>query len=231
MSVNYSQTGIGESVEYSQGGARVKDNTGVIEIRDNADAVFANCRGADPIIADDLATKRYVDGIAAGEVNTASNLGATVGRVGVFDAKVGVDLQFRSLISSDLSVSITDTGAGEIDLTTAGGGGGITPAQHETLRQLIHFIDDGPGNGFATGAFKETLPAGVPFPTQFIWWDSNAKNFKIVELQITRNANQTPATEVWTMYDAAGMSVGTVTDTINYAANVFEVSRERFINP
>lgn len=172
MSVNYSQTGIGQSVEYSQGGARVKDNTGVIEIRNNADTVFTQCRGADPLIDDDLATKRYVDATA----------------------------------------------------------GGITPAQHETLRQLIHFIDDGPANGFTTGAFKETLPAGVPFPTQFIWWESAAKVNKIVELQITRNPNQTPATELWTMY-SGGTPVGTVTDTITYAANVFEVSRTRAIVP
>ena len=74
MSKNFSQTGIGQSVEYSDGGARVKDNTGVIEIRDNADAVFANCRGADPVIADDLTTKRYVDAIAVGEVNTYRTL-------------------------------------------------------------------------------------------------------------------------------------------------------------
>lgn len=226
MSANYSQSGIGVSVEYSQGGARVKDNTGVIEIRDNADAVFTQCRGADPIIADDLATKRYVDALVLGEVNTASNIGTGEG---VFSAKVGTDLEFKSLTSSDASITISAS-ATEIDLTTAGGGGGITPAQHETLRQLIHFIDDGPGNGFTTGALKETLPAGVPFPTQFIWWESAAKTNKIVELQITRNPNQTPATELWTMY-SGGAPVGTVSDTITYAANVFEVSRTRAIAP
>jgi hypothetical protein len=121
MSANYSQSGIGVSVEYSQGGARVKDNTGVIEIRDNADAVFTQCRGADPIIADDLATKRYVDALVLGEVNTASNIGTGEG---VFSAKVGTDLEFKSLTSSDASITISAS-ATEIDLTTAGGGGGI----------------------------------------------------------------------------------------------------------
>ena len=115
MSVNYSQTGIGQSVEYSQGGARVRDNTGVIEIRDNADAVFTQCRGADPVIADDLATKRYVDGIAVGEVNTASNLAAT----GLFANKVGVDLQFKGLTSTGGTVTITST-ATTVNLESSG---------------------------------------------------------------------------------------------------------------
>jgi hypothetical protein len=147
MSVNYSQSGIGVSVEYSQGGARVKDNTGVIEIRDNADAVFTQCRGADPIIADDLATKRYVDALVLGEVNTASNIGTGVG---VFDNKAGTDLEFRSLISSDLSVSIT-TAAGNIDLTTAGGGGGF-------LTTNIGYVDVTLGNDGTAAIGNPALP-------------------------------------------------------------------------
>lgn len=122
MSVNYSQTGIGVSVEYSQGGARVKDNTGVIEIRDNADAVFTQCRGADPLIADDLATKRYVDALVVGEVNTASNIGAGTG---VFSTKVGTDLEFKSLTSTGGTVTITNT-ATTVNLESAGGSSFLT---------------------------------------------------------------------------------------------------------
>jgi hypothetical protein len=110
------------------------------------------------------------------------------------------------------------------------GGGGITPSQHETLRQLIHFVNDGPGNGFVTGAFKEILPAGSPFPTNYVWWESASKVAKIVELEIARNPNKTPATETWTMY-SGGVSVGTLTDTITYGYNIFEVSRTRAISP
>ena len=52
---------------------------------------------------------------ASGEINTASNLGAGVG---VFDGKVGVDLQFRSLVSQNNLLSITLDGANdEIDFT------------------------------------------------------------------------------------------------------------------
>ncbi len=52
---------------------------------------------------------------ASGEINTASNLGAGVG---VFDGKVGVDLQFRSLVSQNTLLSITlDAVNDEIDFT------------------------------------------------------------------------------------------------------------------
>lgn len=191
-----------------------------VEVRQTPGGAFQNVRGADPVSDDDLATKRYVDGI------DANNLAPT----GLFTSKTGQTLNFRGITSTGGTVTITTPDANTINLESAGGGGGITPAQHETLRQLIHFIHDGPGNGFATGAYKEILPSGSPFPNSFVWWESAAKTNKIVELQITRNANQTPASEQWTMY-SGGAPVGTVTDAITYASNVFEVSRTQTIVP
>jgi hypothetical protein len=122
-------------------------------------------------------------------------------------------------------------GAADWKNTTIGdAGGGITADEHKILRQLIHFIDEGPGGGFASGAYKEILPAANPFPTQTIWWESSLKLQKIVEKNITRNANQTPATIQWKMYDTDGSTVlETVTDTITYSG-VFEISRTRSIS-
>jgi len=106
-------------------------------------------------------------------------------------------------------------------------GSGISEATHKALRDLIHFIDGGPADGFVSGAFKETLPAGDPFHTSEIWWESASKVEKIVELIVTRNANQTPATEVWQMYATDGTTVlVTVTDTMAYSG-VFETTRTR----
>src|SRR5271154_2679558 len=65
-----------------------------------------------------------------------------------------------------------------------GGGGGITPMEHETLRQLIHFIDEGPGDGFASGAFKVTLPTSSPFPTSIIWYLDTGETQKLVTKSI-----------------------------------------------
>jgi len=50
------------------GGPNLKDNGGEIEARNAADAAFVNVRGADPVIADDLVTKRYADAIPASAV-------------------------------------------------------------------------------------------------------------------------------------------------------------------
>ena len=107
------------------------------------------------------------------------------------------------------------------------GGSGITAAQHQILRQLIHFIDDGPASGFTSGAYKETTPTG-PFPTSEIWWESSAKLKKIVSLDTTWSG-ATITQEVWKVYATDGSTVlATITDAISYTG-VFETSRTRTI--
>lgn len=118
---------------------------------------------------------------------------------------------------------VDDTG--EYDPRT---GGGISEAQHRTLRQLIHFISDGPAEGFASGAYKEILPAADPFPTSITWWESSSKLKKIVERLITWTG-ALPTTDQWKIYDTDGTTVlWIVTDTISYTG-VFETSRTRAI--
>lgn len=110
------------------------------------------------------------------------------------------------------------------------GGGGITPTEHETLRQLIHFIDQGPGDGFASGAFKEILPNGNPFPTKITWYLDVAKTKKLVEKFITYNASKFPIIISWNMYDFDGVTViHNVTDAIVYTT-AFESTRTRTIS-
>lgn len=106
-------------------------------------------------------------------------------------------------------------------------GSGISEAQHRTLRQLIHFIEDGPAEGFASGAYKETTPAG-PFPTLEVWYEDVSKAKKIVSLATTwSGVNITQ--EVWDIYDTDGStSLVTITDAVSYSG-VFETSRTRTI--
>lgn len=105
-------------------------------------------------------------------------------------------------------------------------GSGLTAEQHKILRQLIHFIDEGPAEGFASGAYKEVT--GTVFPTAEIWYDSaGVGKKKIVEKLITWTGVN-PTTVVWKIYDAAETLLATVTDTITYSG-IFETSRTRAI--
>lgn len=104
-------------------------------------------------------------------------------------------------------------------------GTGISETTHKTLRQLIHFIDDGPAEGFLSGAYKETTPTG-PFPTSIVWWESAAKLKKIVERLVTWTG-AFPTQDQWKMYADDGVTVvATVTDTIIYSG-AFEANRTR----
>lgn len=115
------------------------------------------------------------------------------------------------------------------NLILQGGGGGLTPQDHQTLRHLIHFIDQGPGDGFASGAFKEIIPSNSPFPTSITWYLDVAKTKKLVEKFITYTSTAFPTTIHWNMYDYDGVTIiHTVIDTITYDA-AFEATRTRSI--
>lgn len=108
------------------------------------------------------------------------------------------------------------------------GAGGLTESGHRALRQLIHFIEDGPAEGFASGAFKETT--GTVFPTFEAWYvvGSTPPAGLIVSLTTTWTGPKITQ-EVWKMYDVDGSTVlVTVTDNITYSG-IYETSRVRAI--
>jgi|SRR5271166_3223098 len=122
------------------------------------------------------------------------------------------------------------TAAGITNGTTVNGSGGLTPAEHETLRQLIHFIDNGPGDGFASGAERTTVPSGSPFPTEICWYLDATLTTKLVDKVITYNSNKTPSTIQWTIYQPDGTTPAhSLIDSIQYTNGVFESSRTRTI--
>ncbi len=102
----------------------------------------------------------------------------------------------------------------------------FTETKHKAVRQLIHFIDDGPAEGFTSGAYREVT--GTVFPTAVVWYDSSgAEKKKIVEKLITwTGVNATQV--IWKIYDASEVLLATVTDAITYSG-VFETSRVRTI--
>lgn len=119
--------------------------------------------------------------------------------------------------------------AQEVESGGGGGGSGFTDTQHRNVRHLIHFINEGPAGGFASGAYKELLPLGNPFPTSIIWWTSSAKTDKIIEKTITYNGNKTFDTIKWEVYGTDGYTVyGSIVDTYSYSG-VIETTRSRSI--
>lgn len=117
-------------------------------------------------------------------------------------------------------------------LDASDSGGGITASEHQTLRQLIHFLGDGgPGDGFASGAFKVIAPAGNPFPSSITWYVSSAQTQKIVEKLITYNGSNLPTSITWNVYDIGGITIKhSLTDSITYANNIFESTRTRTVS-
>lgn len=130
----------------------------------------------------------------------------------------GSDLRFKDLSNSGPG------GSGYTLTELLTGVGGLTEESHKTLLQLIHFIDEGPAEGFVTGATKTVT--GTVFPTQELWRRADAT--KLIEKNITWTGVN-PTTIEWIMYATDGIAVlATVTDTITYSG-VFETSRTRAI--
>jgi hypothetical protein len=136
----------------------------------------------------------------------------------VYVTRDGDDMLFRD-VANPAEKTLTELLAGA---------GGLTESAHRALRQLIHFIDDGPAEGFVSGAFKETT--GTIYPSLEAWYvvGSTPPAGLIVSLATTWSGVKITQ-EIWKMYDTDGSTVlVTVTDAISYSG-VFETSRTRTI--
>lgn len=111
-----------------------------------------------------------------------------------------------------------------------GPGGGISPHEHATLRQLIHLADGvgGPMEEWPSGSYREILPAAAVFPTQITWWVDFGKTKKIVQKDLTYTG-VVPTQIKWSVYAIDGTTmIASVTDVIVYSG-VFEISRTRTV--
>lgn len=126
--------------------------------------------------------------------------------------------------SSQRAYILVDSTSGSAvwkDVTAAASG--ISDTDHKTLRQLIHFINNGPGDGFYSNPFRET--AGNPFPTRITWWSDSSKTLRLFQTEITRSGIY-PVTESYKMFSAGGALLAVATDAITYQG-AYEVARSR----
>jgi hypothetical protein len=125
-------------------------------------------------------------------------------------------------VSNDLVVYI----GGTVKSLTSGSG--LSAGGHEALRQLIHFIDSGPGPGFGAGPhYKETTYSGI-FPLTDIWYETSSKTKKIFSWDGSwTGINLTQ--ETYKIYDTDGSTVlAQVVDVIAYSG-ILETNRTRTI--
>lgn len=114
-------------------------------------------------------------------------------------------------------------GDGVFDLRS---GSGLSESGHRILRQLVHFVDNGPSEGFDSGAYRETT--GTIFPTAIVWYDKSGEGKKKIIEKLITWTGVNPTQIVWKIYDSSAVLLATLTDTVTYSG-VFETSRSRAI--
>jgi len=92
------------------------------------------------------------------------------------------------------------------------GGGGLTPASHRQLDQLVHLVAD-------TTYFEVVRTGGRV--SDVIYWTDNTKTTKVRETNVTRTSGQVSQV-VMTQYDAAGLAVETLTGTVNRTGGLID---------
>ncbi len=178
-----------------------------------------------------LHESRIMQGIINGDIKT--NLDNS--KIIVVDQYLGYDYRYpqnQTDVTAELSSAPTSNFAEYVaGITSAGEVVRLsTPiAADVDYRKLAYFIDEGPSvQALGASSYKEVV--GGAFPTSEIWWTTSAKLVKIVELAITRDAEQKPTIEVWKLYSADGLTVvEQITDTFAYSGP-FEQSRTRSIS-
>jgi len=108
------------------------------------------------------------------------------------------------------------------DITSASSG--LSADDHKSLRHLIHFLNEGPGDGFYPNPFRE-ISGGV-FPTRVTWWTDANKTLRLFQTEITRSGIY-PITESHKMFASDGITIlASAKDVITYNG-VFEMARSR----
>lgn len=99
-----------------------------------------------------------------------------------------------------------------------------------TLRELLHFVGDGPVQGAGLSAPREVRsPTGSPFPTSIVWYRTGAQTTRAMDVTITRDAQKRPTTIVHRLYGVDGVTVVlTITDTVTYSGG-WVLQRDRVI--
>lgn len=126
---------------------------------------------------------------------------------GAVDKTVLVDRINGSLRFTDQAVSRV---LGELVSASAG-----QTTSHAGLFDIIHFLTDGPGDGWPSGVYCQEQYNGLLL-TRATWYTSSAMTTPIVQRTYTYNGLLV-ATDTVTLYSAAGTAVRVCQDVYSYA--------------
>lgn len=125
-------------------------------------------------------TKGYYSLPAAGETNTASNVG-TAG-VGVYKQKTGVNLEFKKINAGSTKVTITDdTGNSEVDIDVAEAN--LTISNMAGTLALTH---GGTGQTTANTALNALLPSQTSQTGKFLKTDGSNTSWAASTVDMTK---------------------------------------------
>lgn len=135
------------------------------------------------------------------------------------DAAVSVDR------AADSSLRFTDVPSGVLKMTQMLTSASGKPGSHNAVADVVHWLHDGPGDGFASGARCVVTGSGI-MPSKVTWYASSAVGApKLYEVTITYQG-VLPATKTMVLY-VAGVAVRTVTDTYTFPNGPFYPQRDR----
>ena len=83
----YGLSGVADDVQLGKGGGRLKYDTDHFKVRDSLDNNYVRLKSSDPISAEDVATKFYVDSVAQG-LNPKEAVVVATNNLAVIDSNV-----------------------------------------------------------------------------------------------------------------------------------------------
>ena len=114
-------------------------------------------------------------------------------------------------------LAFTDQASGTLTLEQLVTSVAGKPGSHNALADILHWLG-APGDGFASGAYRQTILTGL-LPSTVTWWSSSAMTTRLFSTAFTYSG-VICTQKVHTLY-ASGTLVRTLTETFSYSQSLF----------
>lgn len=130
MSKDYGLTGVGSPLEVTKGGAKLKNNSGVLESRNNADDAYAILRAADGSASNDVVNKGQLDAAVASDSfsTVAGDSGSAIADSATDTLTIVGGTGIGTVAADDpetVTINVSDAGITETQLNASVAGDGL----------------------------------------------------------------------------------------------------------